>query len=98
MGSSGWLSVTASLDDDRLASQLPSAIPGLGYEFCTDSVGTTIEYLIREFYRDVSDNKDIHALIEEEVRSIEDDEQEVLFFLIFGEEARSTIPMCVQHS
>ncbi|NMA18651.1 MAG: hypothetical protein GX939_07915 [Clostridiaceae bacterium] len=90
MGSSGWLSVTTSLDDESFSfTQLPSAIPGLGYEyFCTDSVGTTIEYLIREFYRDVSDNKDIHALIEEEVRSIEDDEQEVLFLpYLFGEEA-----------
>ena len=55
MGSSGWLSVTTSLDDNRSAYTVAPAIPGIGYEYFCDSVGTTIEYLIREFYRDVPD-------------------------------------------
>ncbi|NLL63023.1 MAG: hypothetical protein GX241_02075 [Ruminococcaceae bacterium] len=90
MGSSGWLSVTTPIDDESASfNQLPSAIPGIGYEyFCTDSVGTTIDYLISTLYKEEADREDIYQLIQDEVKAIEDDEKQVLFLpYIFGEEA-----------
>ena len=90
MGSSGWLSVTTPIDDESMSfTQLPSAIPGVGYEyFCTDSVGTTIDYMIRELYRGEAESTDVFSLMADEVRRIESDPKEVIFLpYIFGEEA-----------
>ena len=90
LGSSGWLSVTTPVDDDAISfTQLPSAIPGLGYEyFCTNSVGTSIDYLIKKCYREEAGSKDIYALLAEEAQSVEEDPKEVLFLpYLYGEEA-----------
>ncbi|NMD43050.1 MAG: hypothetical protein GYA86_07050 [Firmicutes bacterium] len=90
MGSSGWLALTTPIDDNAPSfTQLPSAIPGIGYEyFCTNSVGTSIDYLIREFYRDEAEKEERYTLIAGDVLSVADDPRDLLFLpYLFGEEA-----------
>jgi xylulokinase len=49
LGSSGWLSVTSELS----RKVMPSAIPGMGFHYyCTNSVGTSIDWAVQEFYRE----------------------------------------------
>ena len=89
MGSSGWISVTVAMPNNS-SNVMQSAIPGLGYEYyCTDSVGTSIDYLISEFYKKESqDNSiDIYTLIAEEAQSVEDKCEDTFFLpFLYGEE------------
>ncbi len=51
MGSSGWISVTVPMPYPQGHNVLQSAVPGIGYDYyCTDSVGTSIDYLFSEFF------------------------------------------------
>lgn len=89
MGSSGWISVTSPLSGERSgALQMPSAVPGMGYEyFCTNSVGTSMDYLIREFYKEEAGSPNIYSIIEEDVRAAGNTPKDVIFMpFLYGEE------------
>jgi len=91
LGSSGWISVSAAMPENLgKRNVMQSAMPGIGYDYyCTNSVGTSIDYLISEFYKKESEdpNIDIYKLVSDEALSVENDHQDTIFMpFLFGEE------------
>lgn len=89
MGSSGWISLTVELPQTE-GNIMRSAVPGIGYDYyCTDSVGTSIDYLINEFYREEKKSlgEEVYKFIAKEVESVEHNHEDTLFLaFLYGEE------------
>ena len=91
MGSSGWISVSAAMPQNLYTQNvLQSAVPGVGYHYyCTDSVGTSIDYFISEYYKkELEDpNTNIYSLVSNDILSVENDCQDTIFMpFLLGEE------------
>ena len=91
LGSSGWASISVAMPEYLdVRNVLQSAVPGIGYDYyCTDSVGTSIDYLISELYKKESEDAgiDIYKLISDDALSVENDPQDTIFMpFLFGEE------------
>ncbi|MGI6007232.1 MAG: xylulokinase [Ruminococcus sp.] len=84
IGTSAWLA-SAATEGDGVPGRMPSPVPGLRYHFYdTDSGGSCIEFLIRNFYdRELADGKDVYLILEEEVNQALSEEQEKVLFLPF---------------
>ncbi len=84
MGTSAWLAAATS-EDDPLPGRMPSPVPGLRYHFYdTDSGGSCIDYLLNTFYTDeMKRGADVYTLMNQEVQTALEEEDENVLFLPF---------------
>ena len=86
MGSSGWLSVTTTLQPYLM----PSAVPKMGFHYyCTDSAGTSVDWLIGRFYAKEKQElgSGVYALMGSEIEASTGQENIIFTPWLYGEEA-----------